>query len=212
MWRLLMATALTAVVLSALSASAALLTVQPGHLAVFTYPVDIEALPSIEDCDDNCGDIESTAEDGENPGEDLPTEYEVEPGDTLWDIGRRFGTTVGALAQINDLEDPTMILYGSTLSVPCVGENPESNLPEAGPEKSDVPPAAHPPLPPVPTAEYEVKPGETLWDISRRFDTTVQTLAELNGLENPATILYGSTLNVPYVGEELGDATADVSP
>jgi LysM repeat protein len=48
-------------------------------------------------------------------------EYQVQPGDTLTDIAARFGTTVGALTQINGLEDPNAILCGSTLIVPYVG-------------------------------------------------------------------------------------------
>jgi len=69
-----------------------------------------------------------------------------------------------------------------------------------------------PPPPPMPTIEYEVQPGDTLIDTAARFGTTVEALVELNGLEDPDVILYGSTLNVPYVGEDGGDAPADVSP
>jgi nucleoid-associated protein YgaU len=122
MWRLLMAMALAAVVLSAVTASAALLEVDGGTLQVFTYPVDIEVPPPIDDCDDNCGEIESIAEDGENPGEDLLTEYEIRPGDTLWAIAIRFGTTVEELVRLNQLRNPNLIFYGSTLNVPYVGE------------------------------------------------------------------------------------------
>jgi LysM repeat protein len=149
MSRLLMAMALAAVVLSALSASAALLTVEPGQLAVFTYPVDIEVPPCIEDCaaiestagdDENLGEellteyeirpgdtltdiAESTAEDGEDFGERLPASYEIRPGDTLIDIAARFGTTVEALVQLNGVQDPNLIFYGFALNVPDVGGN-----------------------------------------------------------------------------------------
>jgi LysM repeat protein len=122
MWRLLMAMALAAVVLSAVTASAALLQVDGGTLQVFTYPADIEVPPPIDDCGDNCADIESTAEDGGSLGEDLPTEYEIQSGDTLWDIATRFGTTVEELVRLNQLRNPNLIFYGSTLNVPYVGE------------------------------------------------------------------------------------------
>jgi hypothetical protein len=122
MWRVLMAMALAAVVLSALTASAALLRVDGGTLQVFTYPADIEVPPPIDDCDDNCGEIESTAEDDENPGKHLLTEYEIRPGDTLWDIATRFGTSVEELVRLNQLQNPNLIFFGSTLNVPYVGE------------------------------------------------------------------------------------------
>ena len=62
------------------------------------------------------------------------------------------------------------------------------------------------------TGEYQVQPGHTLTHIAARFDTTVEAVAQLNGLEDPDVILYGSTLNVPDVGEDAGDASAGVSP
>jgi len=40
----------------------------------------------------------------------------------------------------------------------------------------------------------------------------VEALIRLNGLEDPNAILYGSTLNVPYVGEDAGSAAAGLSP
>jgi signal peptidase len=91
-------------------------------------------------------------------------------------------------------------------------EDSEPALPEEGSGEAAVPPEPSPTTPSMPTMEYEVKPGDTLWDIGRRFGTDVGTLMELNGLEDPRVILYGTTLNVPYVGEGLGDATAGVSP
>jgi LysM repeat protein len=122
MWRVLMAVALAAVVVSALTAAAALLQVDSGTLQVFEYPAaDIELLRPIDGCGENCASIESTAQDGESPAEELPTEYEIRPGDTLIDIAARFGTTVEVLIQLNGVQDPNSIFYGSTLSVPDVG-------------------------------------------------------------------------------------------
>jgi nucleoid-associated protein YgaU len=152
MRRLLMATALAAAVVSALSAAAALLQVDGGTLQVFEYPAaDIGLLSPIDGCGENCAGIEwtaqnggnpakhlpasyeigpgdtlmgiaeSTAEDGEDFAERLPASYEIRPGDTLSDIAARFGTTVEALVQLNGVQDPNVILYGSTLSVPDIG-------------------------------------------------------------------------------------------
>lgn len=44
--------------------------------------------------------------------------HEVAPGETLWSIAQRYGTTVQALAKANRLDDPSLILSGSTLRVP----------------------------------------------------------------------------------------------
>ena len=162
-----------------------------------------------------------------------PVEYEVQPGDTLVDIAARFGTTVEALIRFNGLQDANLILYGSTLNVPYVGEEPADAMlgsvlgedeeepeeaashdwPDSGAEEAESAEAQEaPPPPPMRTIEYEVRPGDSLIDIAARFGTTVEALTQLNGLEDPGVILYGSTLNVPYVGDEPGDVTAGVSP
>ena len=44
--------------------------------------------------------------------------YTVQPGDTLFRIAARFGTTVDALAAANGLADPSNIKVGQTLTVP----------------------------------------------------------------------------------------------
>lgn len=43
--------------------------------------------------------------------------YTVQPGDTLYSIAKRFGTTVEALQVLNGLEDPTKIAVGQVLKV-----------------------------------------------------------------------------------------------
>jgi len=124
-------------------------------------------------------------------------EYEVQPGETLIDIATRFGTTLEALVRLNRLQNANLIFYDSTLNVPCVGDDAQSG--------------AAPSAPLGPSTEYEVQPGDSLSGIAARFGTTVEALTQLNGVEDPSLISYGSTLNVPYVGEHAGDASAGVS-
>lgn len=41
--------------------------------------------------------------------------YSVQEGDSLWDIARRFGVTVEALAEVNGIHNPSVILPGQVL-------------------------------------------------------------------------------------------------
>ncbi|OCL28533.1 hypothetical protein U472_01215 [Orenia metallireducens] len=47
---------------------------------------------------------------------------------------------------------------------------------------------------------YRVKPGDTLYEIAQRFGTTVQTLIDLNDIENPDMIEVGQIIIVPDRG------------
>ncbi|WP_298577619.1 LysM peptidoglycan-binding domain-containing protein [uncultured Luteimonas sp.] len=111
-----------------------------------------------------------------DPGDAPPAEgsrYTVRPGDTLSAIAARFGTTAQALAQSNGIRNPDLIHAGTTLRVPA-GE------------------AA-----PAPATSYTIRPGDTLSEIAGRMGTTVQALAQANGIRNPDLIHAGNTLSLP---------------
>lgn len=101
--------------------------------------------------------------------------YVVRFGDTLWSIARRFGTTVQAIAQANGIVNINYIRVGQVLCIP--GGTP-------------------PPTPP-PSGVYIVQPGDTLWSIARRFGTTVEAIAWVNGIINPNYIYVGQRLIIP---------------
>ena len=82
--------------------------------------------------DENVGDLppvvdETPAEPAEpepDPTPDPPRAehvYEVQSGDTLWGIAQEFGTTVEAIVEANDLDDPDRIAPGDELVIPVDG-------------------------------------------------------------------------------------------
>lgn len=73
--------------------------------------------------------------------------YVVEPGDTLYAIAARFGTTVSVLTSLNGLEDPDRITVGQVLRVP-------------DPEAGQTVPALAPPRAALPGAPARVLPLE----------------------------------------------------
>jgi LysM repeat protein len=103
------------------------------------------------------GGTESAAPQGPPPAPcGHPVEYEVQAGDSLIDIAARFGTTAEVLIQLNRLEDPNVILYGSTLNVPCVGEERGDVGNESDPSQE----VAVPDTEPSPPAEADSPAGE----------------------------------------------------
>lgn len=51
-------------------------------------------------------------------GDGLSMVYVVQPGDTLFDIARRFGVTVDELAKLNNISNPNVIYPGQELKIP----------------------------------------------------------------------------------------------
>jgi len=99
--------------------------------------------------------------------------YTVCRGDTLYSIARRFGTTVQAIIQANGIVNPGQIFAGQVLWIPSGG--------------GSCPPGSN---------AYVVQRGDTLYSIARRFGTTYQALASLNGLHWPYRIYVGQRLIV----------------
>jgi LysM repeat protein len=133
---------------------------------------------------------------GETPeiteAEELLFRYEVQRGDTLNAVARRYGLTVKTLLDANDLEDPSRIYPGLKLVIPgYMLSSPELE------------PPPHPPPTPTPTISdqflYTVASGDTLNAIAKRYGITLRDLIEANTLEDPIRIFVGQKLVIPGV-------------
>jgi murein DD-endopeptidase MepM/ murein hydrolase activator NlpD len=107
------------------------------------------------------------AADGPEP---QPLVVTIGPGDHLWALARAFDTTVAAIASANAIDAQATLHLGQTLIIPG------RYAAVTGIDGS--PPAVGGPA----ASEVTVGPGESLWTIARRHQTTVGALMELNGL------------------------------
>ncbi|MFQ5593113.1 MAG: LysM peptidoglycan-binding domain-containing protein [Anaerolineae bacterium] len=106
--------------------------------------------------------------------------YTVQPGDTLYSLALRFGTTVSDIALQNNIVNPSLIFVGQQLTICPQGVTP--------------PP---PPQPPADCTPYTVETGDTLYSIAIRFGSTVQAIAQANNITNPNLIFVGQKLCIP---------------
>ncbi|MEW6662699.1 MAG: LysM peptidoglycan-binding domain-containing protein [Bacillota bacterium] len=116
--------------------------------------------------------------------------YVAKAGDSLFNIGQRFGVSVDRLVDFNRLNS-SQILAGQIIEVPGTGSAP--------------PPAAPPPAPsPPPSAGlpvHRVQTGETLSSIAARYQTTVNAIYVTNRL-NVDYLMVGQPLYIPVGNQQ----------
>jgi peptidoglycan endopeptidase LytE len=127
-----------------------------------------------------------------SPAQDASSIHRVVQGDTLWSLARRYGTTPERLAAANGIGVNAVLSLGQRLRVPAQA----ASAGRPGPGARAVA-ASNPPAPAPATQIYRVKPGDTLWSISRRYGTRPERLATMNGIGVDATLSIGRALNVP---------------
>ncbi|MDO8224268.1 C40 family peptidase [Bacillus cabrialesii] len=90
----------------------------------------------------------------------------VKKGDTLWDLSRKYDTTISKIKSENSLRSD-IIYAGQTLSI-----NGKSTSSKSSSSSSSS------------SSTYKVKSGDSLWKISKKYGMTVSELKKLNGLKS----------------------------
>ncbi len=135
-----------------------------------------------------------------------PRTHQILPGDTLERIAQQHGTTVDLLARQNNILNVHQIDVGQILIIPTA-----------------IPPTATatlaPTAGPVGVANvdayviYVVEAGDTLGQIAVNTNTTIEAIAQLNGITNPRRIFVGQRLRIPSAsGTPVSPAPASVQP
>lgn len=147
----------------------------------------------------------------------------VRAGDTLWAIAREYGTTVEAIARENRIADPNRIFAGERLRItlPARGNGEEIYTVRRGDTPISIAGKFGVTLPAledrnglergetiyagdklsIPGARmsgefYVVRPGDTLFYISRRTGVPIRTLVGINRIKDPDLIYAGEHLKL----------------
>jgi membrane-bound lytic murein transglycosylase D len=121
--------------------------------------------------------------------------HRVEPGETVFAVGRRFGIAPATLIAINQLEAPYKLAAGQVLLLKPVDAVGAALKPRPAPRPASAP--ARDPADLTPPT-HTVEPGETLYSISVLYHTKVAELQALNGRGATDTgVKIGEVLKLP---------------
>lgn len=151
--------------------------------------------------------------------------YTVRPGDTLYAIAQRNGTSVEALRQANALGRSDSLIPGRKLKLPGAGveETAEAAEDDTAPAERTAPRRPRADTPPsaagvqeadgrsvtsravtgrvvdisIPGKSYQVKKGDNLERVAGRLDSDISELAKLNKLKKPYRLQPGQTIRGP---------------
>ena len=124
--------------------------------------------------------------------------YEVVPKDTKYSISKRYGITVEELESTNPVIKKDSLKIGQKLIIKA---NPEKAVAVAKTETVKESPKQE--TPKTGYTNYQVKPKETLYSLSRQFNLSQNGLVELNP-ELEKGVREGMVLKVPVVAEQAG--------
>lgn len=128
--------------------------------------------------------------------------YKVKKGESFWSISRKFGVGMKELAAYNNMDVKKPLKAGITLKIPPGGRLVETPKAEKGEPEKEIKKLDG-------DTDYTVRPGDSLWKISRKFGTTVKAVADANGLTKDSVLKVGQELYIPgKKNKESGKKTA----
>ncbi len=108
-----------------------------------------------------------------NDGKKQSITYKVKKGDTLSGIAKRYGVSVQELVNVNNIKNPNLIYVGQILIIPTPLNINDLNH-----------------------TLYTVRPGNSLYQIAKKYNTTIAQIVRLNRISNPNLIYAGQILRI----------------
>jgi len=121
------------------------------------------------------------------PGKVTVVQHKVRKGDTLDKLAKKYRSDVKNIMLANNMRRPEPLTVGKTVRVPIV-EVPSDEYPAATP-------AAKAPAHNQETIEHVVRPGDSLWNIAKRYGTTTREIERINRV-TASNITLGQVLKI----------------
>lgn len=115
--------------------------------------------------------------------------YKIQQGDSLGEIAHKFNTDLSLIKNINNIKG-TAIREGKYLLIPVATQSLDSYILSEDQRLAKTQKSKKGSI----KSTYEVKSGDTLWDISRAYKVNTRSLAKWNGMAPRDTLKLGQKL------------------
>jgi membrane-bound lytic murein transglycosylase D len=113
--------------------------------------------------------------------------HRLRSGETLSHLSYKYGVSVHTIAQLNGIRNPNKVRTGQILQIPVEGGKRTYGIAAVSLEGLDE----------DDYRTYTIVRGDTLWDISRRFNVPISKLKQINNISNPSRIRPGQRIKIP---------------
>lgn len=124
------------------------------------------------------------------PRQNLPARsgrvvYYVQPGDTLWAISTRYGVTIYRIVDLNPGLNVDTLWIGQIIII----QDGSSWAPTPGNGGGSGAPSGN--------RIHTVEPGDTLWQIAVRYNASIKTIMDANGITDANMLWVGQRIVIP---------------
>ncbi|MDD4694356.1 MAG: LysM peptidoglycan-binding domain-containing protein, partial [Firmicutes bacterium] len=112
------------------------------------------------------------------------TLYTIQAGDTLYSLAQRYNTTVDAIIRANPGIDPNNLRIGQVICIPRATLEAESD-------------------PDCPGIIYTIRPGDTIYQLAIRYNTTVDRILRFNPGIDPNNLKVGQRICIPTGKDDI---------
>src|SRR4030042_1712133 len=116
--------------------------------------------------------------------------HTVKKGETLWSIAQEFNLSVNLILATNNFANPELISIGQQIEIPGVG----GGIPDPNQKQEPI------------IIVYTVVKGDTLWEISQRYDVNMSTIISTNNLKEITRLSIGQKLELPINNMDIAKA------
>lgn len=117
-----------------------------------------------------------------------PITHKVRSGETLWEIAKKYNIPMALIIEANDIKDPSKLRINQSLKIPPPDFSKKDTYRDSELKKG---------------VYYRLRKGDTLWELSRTYQVSINKIKEANDIDSPKKLRIGKVIFIPMTEAQL---------